>query len=124
MLKTVQEACKEDSGMTSAQLKDLLKIVLAAVRHTKKASADAVEKTWSSSAWSDVKTSLSTSRLKAAIGLQKMCEQITAMTKPASEKQDKKKKNKRKAEEAVAVEVEPVKEESKKPKRKKARGDS
>jgi len=110
--------------MTSAQLKDLFKIVLAAVRQTKKASADAVETTWSSSAWIDVKTSLSMSRLKAATGLQKMCEQIAAMTKPASEKQDKKKKNKRKAEEAVSIDVEPVKEESKKHKRKKARGDS
>ncbi|TFK72185.1 hypothetical protein BDN72DRAFT_792794 [Pluteus cervinus] len=79
ILQTINDACDEKQSFTSAQLKDLLKIALSAVRQTQRVGAkhSISTKTWDATLWTSSKAKLAqSSRFKESTGLHKMCEQV------------------------------------------------
>lgn len=119
MQECIRNAC-EDEKLTAAQVKELLKLALAGVRHTKRVSSeniDTIRSTWDPASWDKLATTLaSAERFKASTGLQTMCKQVSQLaSKEASEGV---KSKKRKVESVDTEEAEPV-EVTKKPKRRK-----
>lgn len=115
----IRNAC-EDEKLTAAQVKELLKLALAGVRHTKRISSDNVDivrSTWDPASWEELAATLSnTERFKASNSLQDLCKQISRVAN--KEDSEGAKSKKRKVESADVEETEPM-EGSKKPKRKK-----
>ena len=125
-----------DSGaLTTAQMKDAFKLVLTAIRQTKKYFKDSTEagSLWKSDAWDGLLDQLTSSeKYGRATGLHAMCKQVrdaTRLSEPreakkmkksegvtASGEKSSKSKAKRKAEE-----VEAPSEKPQKPKKKRAR---
>ena len=82
MLDTAYSACEENEKLTAPQIKELLKLALAGVRHTKRIapSDEAVKRTWDAAAWEDLAGKLAESeRFKTSTGLQTTSRQITQL---------------------------------------------
>lgn len=82
MLEAVRSACAEKERLTAPQVKELLKLALAGVRHTKRIapSAAAVEATWDPAAWDALAGTLADAdRFKASTGLQTTSRQIAQL---------------------------------------------
>ncbi|EKM55908.1 uncharacterized protein PHACADRAFT_256841 [Phanerochaete carnosa HHB-10118-sp] len=83
MLMALRGACASGSErLTPPQVKELLRLVLAGVRYTRRvaSSAEAVRATWDAAAWETLAGELATSaRLKASTGLQATCRQVVQL---------------------------------------------
>lgn len=108
-------ACKNEIVLTSAQMKDLLKLALVAVRQTTRVLAASgatsrMTEIWDKDAWAEVSAQLAASeRFKAATSLKSMCTQISQSLEgktKASSKAEKAKKG-------IPAAAEPVEEETK-----------
>ena len=140
ILDTISKACKDEStSLQPAHVKDILKLVLVAVRQTKRLAqnTDELSTIWQPSKWSELSSTLaSNDRFKASVGLQAMCKQIVQLlqesgtagskAKTADENTAKSKKSgasttKRKAADREEDGDEGVADEGKKAKHKKAR---
>ena len=119
MQDSIRSAC-EDEKLTAAQVKDLLKLALAGVRHTKRVTTDdtdVVRATWDPASWDELGATLaSAERFKASTGLQALCKQISNLAN--KEPSESAKNKKRKVDSVEGEEAEPT-EVTKKPKRKK-----
>lgn len=84
----ISSACDDDSAsLTHAQVKDLLKLGLMAVRQTKKVTPtpEELSSIWEPSLWEALASKLATStRLKSSTGLQTMSKQIAHIISQAS----------------------------------------
>lgn len=122
-------------ALTTAQMKDVFKLVLTAIRQTKRFSKDSMEagSLWKSDAWDALLEQLTTSeKYGQATGLHAMCKQVRDATRVSEPREAKKAK---KSEETAtsgekpsksktkrkAKEVEAPSEKPPKPKRKKAK---
>ena len=141
ILDTISKACKDEStSLQPAHVKDILKLVLVAVRQTKRLAqnSDELSTIWQPSKWSELSSTLaSNDRFKASVGLQAMCKQIVQLlqdsgtavskAKTADENKTKSKEKsgasttKRKAADREEDGDEGVADEGKKAKHKKAR---
>ncbi|GJE98126.1 DNA polymerase phi-domain-containing protein [Phanerochaete sordida] len=105
MIAAVRDACAEEK-LTAPQVKELLKLALAGVRHTKRIAPDAatVKATWDAAAWEDLAGKLAEAeRFKASTGLQATCRQIAQLINKEEGAGAKGKSKKRKAD---AIDVE------------------
>ncbi|EGO20980.1 hypothetical protein SERLADRAFT_452123 [Serpula lacrymans var. lacrymans S7.9] len=87
LLDLISSACDERAALTAAQIKELLKLGLLAIRQTTKALSKPsdIETIWDPSSWKNVLERLSSSsRFKSSTALLKMCEQIAKSAKIAS----------------------------------------
>lgn len=114
-LQEVITTASRETTFSAAQLKDLFKLVLLAVRQTKRYTSDKPEdllKAWKAASWNDVLAALTTNdRFKTSTGLQSMCKQVLQLIQAQSgdgtikSKKDgdnnKTKTGKRKADDAV-----------------------
>lgn len=121
-LSALDGACN-DGFMSSAHLKEVLKVAQSAVRQTKRSfTTKEVSDIWQPSNWEEASKKLASSEtLKSAAGLQTMCKQIAQIV--GQESKQSKKKNadgKRKADEADEKQDDAT--EEKRPKRKKVKG--
>ncbi|EIN07831.1 hypothetical protein PUNSTDRAFT_70289 [Punctularia strigosozonata HHB-11173 SS5] len=99
------EACDEATTLSAPQMKELLKLALAAVRHTKNSASTDVALAWSSDSWTTLHSRLiATERFKASKALHSLSKQIVqvigessgdsksiASTKPSATKAAKRK---------------------------------
>ena len=120
-LSALDGACN-DGFMSSAHLKEVLKVAQSAVRQTKRSfTTKEVSDIWQPSNWEEASKKLASSEtLKSAAGLQTMCKQIAQIV--GQESKQSKKKNadgKRKADEADEKQDDAT--EEKRPKRKKVK---
>jgi DNA polymerase phi len=127
LLDIAQESCSEKGNLTAAQMKEIFKLALLGVRHTKRLSPAATQQIWEPKSWKSLHQNLKTSRLKASPALQKMCEQVVRMSEDVpSGKPSTKSANtvasKRKVEEVNGDDVTAT--PPKKSKRKKVKGDT
>lgn len=114
-LQEVIATASRETTFSAAQMKDLFKLALLAVRQTKRYTPDSPEdlsKTWKPASWNDVLTTLTTNdRFKTSTGLHSMCKQVLQLIQTQSgdgkvkTKKDggnsKSKTGKRKADDAV-----------------------
>ncbi|KAH9926111.1 DNA polymerase phi-domain-containing protein [Fomitopsis serialis] len=84
LLDVISQACDaSDASLTAAQVKELLKLGVLAVRHTRRMSASTEElaTVWSPPLWNDLASKLAASpRLKSSTGLQSSCKEIARST--------------------------------------------
>jgi len=93
LIDVVSQACDaSDASLTVAQVKELFKLGLLAVRHTRRmtASAEELSAVWSPPLWNDLASKLAASpRLKSSTGLQSSCKEIARTagqsTKPGAD---------------------------------------
>lgn len=123
LLEVATEASADDTKLNAAQLKDLFKLAMAALRQTKRISAEDVSTVWDSKAWDQLRQTLAqSSRFKASTGLQTTCKQISQMSAAKDTKDAKPAKpSKRKADE---VNDDTVSKTTKKARHKKVKGDT
>ncbi|KAG6831186.1 hypothetical protein H0H92_012326 [Tricholoma furcatifolium] len=124
LLDAATDACAEKNSLNAAQLKELLKLALVAVRQTQRTIGASSSEIWQPSSWHSLTGRLNSSeRFKKSSGLSKMCEQLVRLSKQeASKKADTPVvKTKRKAEEIL--EVDDASAVAKKTKRKKVKSD-
>ncbi|PSS32180.1 hypothetical protein PHLCEN_2v2053 [Hermanssonia centrifuga] len=78
--ESVRDACSEES-LTAAQVKELLKLALSAIRQTKRvASQEQLHTIWEPSSWETLSSALaSADRFKSSTALQTMCKQISQL---------------------------------------------
>jgi DNA polymerase phi len=133
MLDTLRKACTDTETLTGPQAKDLFKVALACVRHTKRIATDAesTRVTWDPPSWEALSTTLAQSkRFKASTGLHTMCRQVTTLASNEEGGAPVKVMKKRKAEDAMDIDepaeaaaakdvIQDATEVAKKPKRKK-----
>ncbi|EIW84995.1 hypothetical protein CONPUDRAFT_47531 [Coniophora puteana RWD-64-598 SS2] len=125
--ETIVAACKSDKDFTAAQIKDILKLGLQAIRQTRKVDSSKCTKIWKPSLWEELHQNLASSeRFKTSTNLLSMCKQMqqtakvseTAASKKAKKAQvngEEGKPAKRKVDQTIDSEV----VNSPKPKRKK-----
>ena len=85
------DACDGTMELTAPQLKDILKLVLSAVRQTKRisSSAQTVTATWEPSKWANLGDKLSESkRFGNSKGLSTMCKQIAQVCQTSTSAPD------------------------------------
>ena len=80
-MAAVTEACQE-STLTAAQLKDVFKLVLSAVRRTKRTCSPAeLSSLWDPASWDTIcDTLIASERFQASAGLHASCRQIVHLT--------------------------------------------
>lgn len=87
-LQEVIMTASRETTHSAAQMKDLFKLALLAVRQTKRYTSDKPEdlaKVWKSASWNDVLTSLTANdRFKTSTGLQSMCKQVLQLIQAQS----------------------------------------
>ncbi|OCH90301.1 hypothetical protein OBBRIDRAFT_887807 [Obba rivulosa] len=79
LLSVMQKACEGEATLNTAQIKELLKLGLQAIRQTKRLtpSSDELASVWDPSAWNSLKNKLSASeRFKSSTGLHAMSKQM------------------------------------------------
>ncbi|RDB24111.1 DNA polymerase V [Hypsizygus marmoreus] len=128
LLETTTQACEEKINFTAAQLKELLKLALVAIRQNQKISQTSVPEIWQPDSWHTLSKTLgSCDRFKKSPGLQKMCEQIVRLSKTTDKGEGKGEKAatpaKRKASDLADAEETAQSTNSKKAKRKKVKTD-
>ncbi|TFK42972.1 DNA polymerase phi-domain-containing protein [Crucibulum laeve] len=125
----IKDACAEKVTLTAAQLKDLIKLGLVAVRQTQRSSTapQTVLEIWKAKSWRTLCDTLSSSsRFATSTALHKMCEQLAHIvegenqSKKPEKVQSTSSSSKRKAGEVIGAD-EPL-TEGKKNKRKKIKG--
>lgn len=76
LLKLAEDACDEKSSLNAAQMKELFKLALSALKQTKRISAGSTQSIWEIKSWKSLQQKLKASRFKTSTALHKMCEQI------------------------------------------------
>ncbi|KAF8162945.1 DNA polymerase phi-domain-containing protein [Crassisporium funariophilum] len=106
LLDVADDSCTDKANLSTAQMKELLKLGLVAVRQTKRIAPTATEAAWQPKSWRSLHESLTNSvRLKASPALQKMCEQIARMSEDSgSLSNSKPTKSKRKVDDVIETE--------------------
>lgn len=83
LLKTMTKACTDESTtLQPAHVKDILKLALVAIRHTKRIveSMNELSTIWQPSSWSELSNTLASSNhFKGSVGLQATCKQIVQL---------------------------------------------
>lgn len=94
------KACTDEtSKYTAPQMKELLKLALAATRQTKRFAETSLAQIWQPDSWSTLKQSLvQSSRFGSSTGLHKMCDQMVQLTSGLSKEQLKEKVKEKKVE--------------------------
>lgn len=92
-MAAVTEAC-EESTLTAAQLKDVFKLVLSAVRRTKRTcSPTELSSLWDPASWDTLCDKLIASeRFQASTGLHASCRQVVQLTSTADGQEPKRSK--------------------------------
>lgn len=131
LLDFATKACDDKVILTSAQMKDLFKLTLVAIKQTQRVgdTPATTQEVWQSESWKTLRGQLQASaRFKNSSALQKMCARIESMTSATPKPPKKHKKDglvpvaaKRKAEEEASGTEEIV--ETKKTKRKRVKKD-
>lgn len=87
------KACQEDSNFTAAQIKDILKLSLVAVRQTQRvAPGGTTRDIWKPTSWEKMKEGLASSeRFKASVSLQTMCQQLVNVAQGPTDPKGRKK---------------------------------
>lgn len=89
LLKTTTDACDDTIILTVAQMKELFKLALVAIRQTTRSNSQDAQDVWQPEQWSALHSKLgSSARFKGSPALQKMCDQVvkTSQKSPASSK--------------------------------------
>lgn len=106
LFEIAEDACNESGNLTTAQMKEVLKLVLLGVRQTARIVPEATNSLWKSDTWRSLIEKLQTSpRFKSSPVLKKLCERISRTAEASkSEPQSKSISSKRKSE---ALEINP-----------------
>jgi len=98
LLEIAEDACKDSGNLTTAQMKEVLKLVLLGVRQTARIAMKATDSLWKSDTWRSLIEALDTSpKFKSSPALKKLCECIARTADSSSletPKQQSKKKRK------------------------------
>ncbi|TFK27400.1 DNA-directed DNA polymerase, partial [Coprinopsis marcescibilis] len=99
LLDLATQSCTETLKLNATQAKELMKVVVAAVRQSKRIIPDTLSDVWQSESWSTLKASFKASpRFKSSTAIHKMCEQVAQLSqKPDAGGKEKPTKKKRKA---------------------------
>lgn len=98
LIDFVLKACEDNLGATAAQLKDVFKLSLVAVRQTQKVtpSPEILQRIWPPIEWETLHKKLASSeRFKSSIALQTMCQQVVNISQGATVSKQSKLKMKR-----------------------------
>jgi DNA polymerase phi len=76
LLMATNSACEEGNGLTTAQMKDIFKLGIVAIRHTQRINSTLCQGIWHSDSWRVLSGRLAASRFKSSPALQNMCEQL------------------------------------------------
>lgn len=123
LLDLATKACADQSKVTAAQMKDLFKLVLAAVRQTRRYAEATVVEIWQPESWTTLKdTMVKSSKFASSVALHKMCDQVVHLTAKGDVRRKKvSSKRKRNAEEDEETVVEPAPKVKKSSRSKKAK---
>jgi DNA polymerase phi len=84
LLEIAENACKDSGNLTTAQMKEVLQLVLLGVRQTARLAPKAADSLWKSDTWRSLAEKLETSsRFRSSPVLKKLCDRI-AQTAEAS----------------------------------------
>ena len=106
LLEVAEDACKDSGVLTTAQMKEVLKLVLLGVQQTNRMVPKATESLWKSDSWKSLIEKVQTSpRFRSSPVLVKLCERITSTSDGSggSINGQSKKASKRKAEDALQI---------------------
>ena len=106
LLEVAEHACNDSGVLTTAQMKEVLKLVFLGVQQTNRMVPKATESLWKADSWKSLIEKVQTSpRLKSSPVLLKLCERIayTSEGSGTSINGQSKKASKRKAEEPEAA---------------------
>ena len=93
LLEIAEDACTDSGNLTTAQMKEVLKLVLLGVRQTARIAIMATDSLWKSDTWRSLIETLGTSpRFKSSPVLKKLCECIARTTDSSGLEQSKKKR--------------------------------
>lgn len=76
LLDMAKDSCSKKTNFTAAQMKELFKFGIMAIRQTHQISPELVGSIWQSQPWKSLQEDLVSSRFKNSPALHKMCEQI------------------------------------------------
>lgn len=125
LLDIATDSCSKEINFTAAQMKELFKLGIIAVRQTNKISPEAVESIWQPQSWKSLQENLVSSRFKNSPALHKMCQQIVRMLqKPDTAIKDSTHEKPKRGIDEIYSSGEALAEEPKKNKRKKIKGSS
>jgi DNA polymerase phi len=79
LLDMAKDSCSKTINFTAAQMKELFKLGIMAVRQTNQISPETVGSIWQPQSWKSLQEDLVSSRFKNSPALHKMCEQIVCM---------------------------------------------
>lgn len=79
LLDIAKDSCSKKINFTAAQMKELFKFGIIAVRQTNQISPETTESIWQPQSWKSLQEDLVSSRFKSSPALHNMCEQIVRM---------------------------------------------
>jgi DNA polymerase phi len=79
LLDMAKDSCSKKINLTAAQMKELFKLGIMAIRQTNQTSPEMVGSIWQPQPWKSLQEDLVSSRFKNSPALHKMCEQIVHM---------------------------------------------
>lgn len=91
LLDTMSQACEaSDASLTAAQVKEILKLALLAVRQSRKACGDqGLTAVWNAAPWNNLSTKFAaTSRFKSSTGLQSSCKEVARLIEQSAKSED------------------------------------